>query len=309
MPFMRVFYQVFSLFLIMGAGWAFARRGYLEKEATRGISNLILKLTLPCLIVGSLQKPFSPDLLSVSLFTLAVATAFYLGIMGLSVLAVRVMRTPPRQRGALAFSLSFSNCAFIGFPVVSSILGEDALFITSIHNVLFNILAFSAGVVMMQGESGTVSRKSVPLSRVFNLNVIATLVGFALFLGSVTIPSLLLVPLTALGSLTTPLAMIVTGAMLARTPMRAAFGDWRVFATAALRLAAWPLLAWVALRAAGVSGQLGAITVIVAGMPAASNTGIIAEVYGGDTETASSSVFLSTLFSVVSIPVLAFFLA
>ena len=84
--------------------------------------------------------------------------------------------------------------------------------------------------------------------------------------------------------------------------MRAAFGDWRIFATAALRLAGWPLLAALALRAAGVSGQLGAITIIVAGMPAASNTGIIAEVYGGDTETASSSVFLSTLFSVVSIP-------
>lgn len=343
MPVMAVFLQIFSLFLIMGAGWAFARRGYFDREASRGVSNLILKLTLPCLIVVSLQKPFTPELLSLSLRTLALATAFYAAVIALSLLAVRVLRVDQSRRGTLAFALSFSNCAFIGFPVVSSILGEDALFIISIHNVLFNTLAFSAGILMMEGgvkhavkkaegralndgrttlasssnqppmkPSGALTSPAIcprcpplPLSRILNVNVLATIVGFLLFVLSIRIPKAILVPMESLGSLTTPLAMIVTGSMLARTTVRSAVGDWRLFAVTGLRLILWPAIAWFVLTAAGVDGMLRAVSVIVAGMPAASNTGIIAEVYGGDTATASSIVFLTTLFSVVSIPLMA----
>lgn len=304
MPPMAVFLQIFSLFLIMAAGWGFTRLGYLDKEGVRGISNLILKLTLPCLIVVSLQKPFSRELLSVSLMTLGAAAVYYLAAISLSLLSVRLLGTPKRQRGALTFALAFSNCAFVGFPVVASIRGGDALFILSIHNVLFNLLAFTAGVRIMEGKTG----RGVDLMKILNVNVLATAAGFALFLLSVPLPAALRSPLESLGSLTTPLAMIVTGSMLARTSLKTAVGDWRVFAVSALRLALWPLLAWAVLRAFRVGPDLSAITVIVAGMPAASNTGIIAEVYGGDTETASSAVFVSTLLSVLTIPLLAMFL-
>ncbi len=301
---MAVFLQIFSLFLVMAAGWGFTRLGYLDKEGVRGISNLILKLTLPCLIVVSLQKPFSRELLSVSLMTLGAATVYYMAAIALSLLAVRLLGTPQRQRGALTFALAFSNCAFVGFPVVASIRSGDALFILSIHNVLFNLLAFTAGVRIMEGKTG----RGMDLMKILNVNVLATAAGFALFLLSVPLPAALRSPLESLGSLTTPLAMIVTGSMLARTSLKTAVGDWRVFAVSALRLALWPLLAWAALRAFRVGPDLSAITVIVAGMPAASNTGIIAEIYGGDTETASSAVFVSTLLSVLTIPLLAMFL-
>lgn len=304
MPPMAVFLQIFSLFLVMAAGWGFTRLGYLDKEGVRGISNLILKLTLPCLIVVSLQKPFSRELLSVSLMTLGAATVYYMAAIALSLLAVRLLGTPQRQRGALTFALAFSNCAFVGFPVVASIRSGDALFILSIHNVLFNLLAFTAGVRIMEGKTG----RGMDLMKILNVNVLATAAGFALFLLSVPLPAALRSPLESLGSLTTPLAMIVTGSMLARTSLKTAVGDWRVFAVSALRLALWPLLAWAALRAFRVGPDLSAITVIVAGMPAASNTGIIAEIYGGDTETASSAVFVSTLLSVLTIPLLAMFL-
>jgi predicted permease len=200
--------------------------------------------------------------------------------------------------------------------VVSSILGSDALFLTSIHNIPFNVLAFTVGILIMGGigapETGGATRLEgsaaparIQVKNLFNMNVIAAIVGFALFVASVTLPRIVALPLEMVASLTTPLAMIVTGAMLARTPIRSVVGDWKLYAVTLLRLAVWPLLAALVLRLAGIGGDLAYITIIIAGIPSASNTSLIAEVYGGDTDTASSIVFMTTLFSVISIPVMA----
>lgn len=310
---MAVFFQIFALFALMAVGYALARFGVVEQGAVKGMSALIVKATLPALIVMSMQKPFSGELFGEAMVTLAVATLFYAGIIGLSFGAAALLRVDRRRAGAFAFGLSFSNCAFVGFPVVESILGADALFLTSIHNILFNVLTFSVGILMISGGS-RIGRGSagggggVSLAKLFNINVIAAIAGFVLFLFSVRIPEILAIPMRMIGGLTTPLAMVVTGAMLARTPIRSVVGDWRLYAVSALRLLVWPAITAVVLRLFGVSGQLYAITVIVAAMPSASNTSMIAEVYGGDTGTASSVVFLTTLFSVVTIPLLAILL-
>jgi len=320
---MSVLTQIGSLFLLMGVGFALGKLKLLDSPAIKGLSNLVIKAALPALILTSLQRPFSRELLDGALQTLLVATLYYIGIMALAFGAIKLLRTPRRQVGALVFSLTFSNSGFVGFPVVVSILGPGALFLAAIHNILFNLLAFSLGIAVVSGTSApsgaegggsaTANASALagfrfPWMRMLNINVIAALVGFVLFLFSVTLPRALALPLEMLGGVTTPLAMLVVGAMLARTPIRSVVGDWRLYAVAALRLLVWPLLAGLACAAFGIGGDLFAITVIVAGMPAASNTGLIAEIYGGDTDTASSVIFLTTLLSVVTIPVMAIIL-
>jgi len=302
----------------MAIGFACGKFRVLGPEAVRGISALIIKLALPALILTSLQRPFSPELLSVSLQTLLVATCFYVAIIGLSLLTVRLLRAPAGQSGVFAFALAFSNCGFIGFPVVTSILGPDALFLVAIHNTLFNILAFSLGIVIVSrsGRAGghdeadaSANRPKIALSHILNNNVIAVLVGFALFALSIRLPRAIALPIEMLGSLTTPLAMIATGAMLARTRLGSVFSGWRLYAVTLIRLVVWPALTLLALRPFPIDRNLALITVIVAGMPAGSNTGLIAEVYGGDTDTASATVFLTTLVSVVTIPLMALLIA
>jgi predicted permease len=305
----------------MAIGFACGKFRILGPEAVRGISSLIIKLALPALILTSLQRPFSPELLSVSLQTLLVATCFYAAIIALSLLAVRLLRAPAGQSGVFAFALAFSNCGFIGFPVVTSILGPDALFLVAIHNTLFNILAFSLGIVIVSrsakpgaavghDEAGAAApRPKIALSHILNNNVIAVVAGFALFVLSIRLPRAIALPIEMLGSLTTPLAMIATGAMLARTRLGSVFSGWRLYAVTLIRLVVWPALTLLALRPFPIDRNLALITVIVAGMPAGSNTGLIAEVYGGDTDTASATVFLTTLVSVITIPLMALLVA
>jgi malate permease and related proteins len=313
---MTVLLQIGALFALMAVGFALGKLKLVESPAIRGMSNVIVKASLPALIVMSLQRPFSRELAGSAFRTLGVATAFYAGIIALSIGAGRLFRAG-RQGGAglrggasraksdaLAFGLSFSNAAFIGFPVITSILGEGALFLTSIHNILFNLTAFTVGIIIISGKEAG-ERTRLPIKSVFNINVLAAVAGFALFMLSVTLPRAVSIPLGMLGSLTTPLAMVVTGAMLARTKLSAAFGDWRIYAASALRLVVWPAIAWVVLSLVGIEGELKYITTIVAGMPSASNTSLLAEVYGGDADTASSIVCMTTLLSVATIPIMA----
>ncbi len=315
---MTVLLQIGALFLLMTAGFALGKLRVIDQAATKGMSSLIIKATLPALILTSLQRPFSRELLGSALETLGLSFLFYGAIIALSILAVRVLKVPGQKAGILAFSLSFSNCGFIGFPVVTSILGDDALFLTSISNIPFNLLAFSAGIIIVEKvgkallapnkpvKKGIRARvKDIPFGHLANANVIAAVIGFTLFVSSITLPRFIALPVGMLGSVTTPLAMVVTGAMLARTPIRTVLGDWLIYVATAIRLALWPAITAVALWAFGVRGEVFFITVIIAGMPAASNTSLIAEVYGGDTETASAVVFMTTLFSVVTIPLMA----
>ena len=196
----------------MAVGFALGKMTLLDRASVRGLSNLVIKVALPSLILVSLQREFSHDLLGDALVTLAAAAAYYLGAAALGYAAVRALGTPRRQVGALVFSLAFSNAGFVGFPVIISILGPDALFLAAVHNVLFNLLAFSVGIVIVSGTGGEKFR--FPVAKLFNINVLAAIAGFILFVLSVRLPPVIRQPLELLGNTTTPLAMLVVGAIL-----------------------------------------------------------------------------------------------
>jgi predicted permease len=134
---------------------------------------------------------------------------------------------------------------------------------------------------------------------------VAAIVGLALFFGGVTLPTLVARPLTIIGDLTTPLSMAIIGAILSRMRLKSMVGNPRIYATSAYRLVVFPLLVYAVLFSLGFRGRLLAMPVVIAAMPAAANSAILAKAYGGDAETASSLIFVTTLASLVTIPLLA----
>jgi len=134
---------------------------------------------------------------------------------------------------------------------------------------------------------------------------VASVVGLALFFGGVILPAPLAKALAALGDLTTPLSMAIIGAILSRMSLKGLAGNPRLYATSLYRLAAFPLLVYAALSALGVEGRLLSMPVVIAAMPVAANSAILAKAYGGDADTASSLVFITTAASIVTIPLLA----
>lgn len=302
--------QSLILFLLMAAGFAAGKMGMLRGETIRGLSRFLVEFALPALVVVSMQKPFTPELRDQAFSVLGLSTLIYAASFPLAygLTAFYGKATAP-EKGVHRFAMCFSNVGFMGFPVAESILGKESLFMVSVFNIPFQVLAFSAGVVMIAGRSGGEPGGGKPgigslLKSFLNPAVVAALVGFLFFLLSVRIPEPVFSALELLGGTTTPLAMAIIGAILAQTRLGGVLGNPRIWLTSAYRLVVNPLLVLLLARALGLSGLELAVPVLIAAMPVAANSTILAGVYGGDDVTASALVFVSTVASLATIPVL-----
>lgn len=296
-------FQSIVLFLLIAAGFGAGKLKVLGPEAVRGMSRFIVDFTLPALVLVSMQKPFSAELRDEALRMLGISFAIYLSALPLAALWARVIGSRGPESGVHEFGGTFANVAFMGFPIMGAYFGKDILFAVSIYNMPFQLLAFSLGVIMLtRGNSGV---PRISLRQWINPAILSTCLGFVFFLGSVRISGPLLSGLTILGEMTTPLSMAVIGAILARMEVRGILGNIRVYLTSVYRLILHPLALWAVLSAFGLRGNSLAIPVVLAAMPVAANASILSDAYGGDSETASALVFVSTAVSLITIPLLA----
>jgi len=304
--------------MLMAVGFAAGRLGVLKTDTTRSLSRFLVDFTLPAIIVMSMQRPFSPELRDQALRILLVSSVVYAASFPLAYAVTAAYRKASGpELGVHRFAMCFSNVAFMGFPVAEALLGKESLFILSIYNIPFQLLAFSVGIVMIAGRrTGQGVEARAPGARALaslkvlkNPAIASALVGFALFLGSVRIPEPFSSALELLGGMTTPLAMVVIGAVLSQTRLAGVARNRRLWLTSAYRLVAFPVLVLAGARAMGLSGLELSVPVLVAAMPAAANCTILAGVYGGDEVTASGLVFATTALSLLTIPLVARLLA
>lgn len=306
--------QTLVLFLLMAAGFAAGRLRLLEGATRRALSRLLVAFILPCLIVASMQRPLSPELRSQAFTALGLSFAVYAAAFPLALAFARLLRVRGAEGGVHVFACVFSNVAFMGFPVMEAFFGKESVFLTSIYNIPFQLLAFSVGASMIAhglgggpraeaaGAAGAGGRMS--LADFVTPAGVSSFVGFALFLLEIRLPGPLLRAATLLGDTTTPLASLLIGSSLAGSSPRA-FLSPRVWLTSAYRLLLFPLALYAGLRALGFEGLLLGMPVVIAAMPVAANASILAEASGGDAETASRLVFVSTALSLATLPLLA----
>jgi len=297
--------QSLILFLLICAGFAAGKLGAIKGDTVKSLSRFLVDFTLPAIIIISMQRPFSPALRDQSIRILVISSVVYALSFPLAYAASAAYRKAGRaELGVHRFAMCFSSVAFMGFPVAESLLGRESLFVISIYNIPFQLLAFSVGIVMIAGKRTDGPRGIGAIKSLLNPAIVSALIGFALFLGSVRIPDPLYSAMDLLGGMTTPLAMIVIGAILAQTRLGGVLGNPRLWMTTAYRLGVHPLLVFAAAKAVGLSGMELAVPVLVSAMPVAANSTILAGVYGGDDVTASGLVFASTLLSLVTIPLI-----
>jgi malate permease and related proteins len=295
--------QTLVLFILMAVGFGAGKARILDEAGAKSISRLLVNFILPALIVQSMQRPFTPELRDFAFSMLAVSFLCYAIAFPLAWIFVKAIGAEGAERGAHAFGAIFSNCAFMGFPVIEAILGKDAIFAASVANIPFQLLAFSVGPYMLAKAAG--GSIKLGIASFVTPAAVASFVGFALFVGGLTLPKPLGSALSVLGDTTTPMSMILIGSIVSRMDFRAVSARPRLYATSLYRLALLPLGLYSLLYALGLRGLLLSLPVILAAMPVAANSAILAEAYGGDAETASALVLVSTLLSLVTIPLLA----
>jgi hypothetical protein len=306
--------QSFILFMLMLSGFTAGKVGVLKGETIRGLSRFLLDFTLPALIIHSMQRPFSADLRDQAFRILGLSALIYASAFPLAYVVTAFFgKSRPAETGVHRFAMCFSNVGFMGFPVAEAILGRESLFMVSIYNIPFQLLAFSVGTTLIAAQAKVPGSKPgqviLSAARSFiNVPALAALVGFGFFMLAVRIPEPLFSTIGILGNTTTPLSMVLIGAVLAGTKLGNILGNPRVWVTTGYRLIVHPLVVFLLLRLLGLSGLERSVPVLIAAMPVAANTTILAGVYGGDDVTASGLVFISTLLSLATIPLIAAFM-
>lgn len=291
-----------QVLLLMGVGFVLTKIGTITGEGRKSLSDILINFILPCNIICSFQMDLTADLIVscglVLLLALAAQVLFY--VVG--------HFCYPGQRAerlsCLRYATLCPNAGFLGLPIIGGVFGEIGSLLTSIALLPQRVVMWSAGVSLFTKADS----KSVVKKVLTHPCIIAVAIGFALLLtGNPTLPAFLQKTVSSAGGCTTCVSMLVIGSILAGAKAEG-FKDRMILWFTFLRLIAIPLIAFLPLRLLGVDPVVTGVVVLISGMPAGSTTAILASKYDGDAEFASCMVFVSTLASIVTLPVLCLFL-
>lgn len=287
--------QVGTMFLMMAVGFVLAKMGKLTQASIPQMTNLLLTVVLPCMLINSLQLERTPALLGAMEYASLLVIALYALYCLLSIPLFR--KQPEATAKALRFGTLYGNAGFMGLPLIQLVLGEHALVYGVINLVIFNVYNWSHGVVLMGG------RKQVSLKQaVLNPGIIGTIIALVLFLCGIILPSMVGNAVSFLGSMNTPLAMVIIGAQMAAADWKAVFRNRSILAAALLKLVAMPLLTALILYPLHPEPDLYCTLVLLAGVPTASITAMFAQKYGQDVSTSAQLVTVTTLLSILTLP-------
>ena len=303
MDFLHIVTQMLMIFGIVLVGLASAKRNLWAGELDRKLSVFILNVSMPALILASVMGRdlvFEPsELLTLGL----VAVVNYVILIGLACLIPQIWHVNRSRQGLARFMLAFGNVSFIGYPVCDAVFGPKAVFCASVLNIPFNLLIFTIGVSFINGGK---ARSAFSPKLVFSPCVVASLIAVSIALMGISVPEPVGQWFHLLGDLTTPCALLIIGSSLSHIPVRDMLGNRFAYAISLLRLIVLPLVVGVVLRLMGVDHFVANVAVVLSAMPIATNGIMLCLQYGKDERVMTQGLFLSTLFSVVTIPLIAY---
>lgn len=303
--------NLIGLFLLIGVGFFAVRAGILPAEASKPMTALLMKITVPATIVSSMLRPLDMGFLkmgaSMLLVGMVILPLFSVVSLGLS----RLFRVADGRRGMWCFCATFCNSGFMGFPVALALFGEEGLALTVILSIPFNLMMYSIGAKMVcmdlprDGSAQAISWGKVIFS-VINLSLV---VGLFFYFTQIQLPQAVRGPLDYLAGVTTPLSMMITGMNLSQGKAGDIFRDRDILTAAGTRLLILPVLAWALMRLVpGLSSLVLGAALLNFSMPSPAAAALLGEQYGGDTQTAVRAVFVSSLLCIVTIPLVSLLL-
>jgi hypothetical protein len=294
--FLIVVGQVLTLFLMMGVGYAFAKLKWFSTEASSQCTKLILYVVGPCIIVTQLQIDASAQVVRSMLLAALGMALTYVVMIPLSLLLFR--KDPADTRAVRRFGIVYANNSFMGLPLLAGVLGEDALLYGVISMLVFFIFQWTHGVVTMGGKFSL-------RSTFLNPGIIAVLVGVLFFAVGVRLPSPVYNAMDFMGDLNTPLAMVIIGAQMARSDILGVLKKPKLYLTAAIKLLFVPAITCVLILPLHLEPLSYCACVVLSACPTAGVTAMFAQMFHRDEETAAQMVTLSTLLSIVTLPIFA----
>ena len=295
-----------SLFALVVVGYVAGKLGYLGGDFDRHLSSLVINITCPALILSSAMTGELPDRRFI-MPLLLISVITYIVLTGVAFLLPRYLTRRKEDQGAIGFALMFGNVGFMGYPVVASIFGHEAIFYAAVLNVVNTFAVFTVGTILITGKS-EVDENRFQKKVLYSTPMLAAyLTMLIVALGIDNIPAFISQPMTMLGNITVPAALLIIGSSMSNLSLRTLLGSRAVYATAVMRLAVIPLAIHYLCSALGFSSFVVNINTVVIAMPVATYGTILCLKYGKDTTMITEVTFITTLISMLSIPALVLF--
>ena len=300
----QVFETMFKLCAAMLAGFGMKKAKILSDETNAGLSGMIITVTCPALIIYSVCKQTEVNLDVVKLVGVgAIIYALLLPILAIAM--VRYLIRPEKEmHGTYQLLLVFANVTFMGFPVAQALYGERAIFYMNIFNIPFSLLIFTYGVRLVQ--AGGEQQAKFKLRDILSPGFLSGILSLLIYFLQIRLPTVLVSTLGFVGNITTPLSMIVIGSMIGNFSFSTMFKERKLFLLSLIKLVVFPALGFLFARTIFKDPMLAGIITISLGMPCASLSAMVSNQYGNEKQAdiAALGVFISTLLSIATIPIM-----
>lgn len=290
--------QVIIIFLLIVVGFILGKLKIITEAGTKQITDVLLCLVTPAVVINAYQREFEPRLLKNLLMAFLLAVIIHFVAIVISTILFK--KEPSNHYRVNRFASVYSNCGFMAIPLLSASLGADGVFFGSAYLMIFTILYWTHGVYVYTEDKNQISLKKA----IFNPGVIGALISLVLFFSGIRFKGVFKETLEYIISLNTPLAMLVMGTFLTRINLKKTFTNFEIYKTALLRLVVIPLIFVVLLKILKVDINVSKAILISASCPIAANTTLFASKYNCDAGYAAEVVSFSTILSILTIPLI-----
>ena len=288
------------LFIIVVLGYALCKLGYMGEDFDRKLSSIVVDVTCPLLILSSVMGESLPDR-TLILPLLGVGFLTYVLLLVFGFFVPRLIAADRDDQGMIGFALMFANVGFIGYPIVSSIFGAKAVFYAALLNMPNTFFIFTAGVMLVKGEY---SVRKLNLKLLFSPAMIAAFVAALLVALDVHTPEIVARPVTMVGNITVPAALMIIGSSMARLPLHDIIGSPKVYVASVVRLGVVPVSLYFLFKVCGVSDIVNEINTVVIAMPVASFGTMFCMKYDRNPALMTEMTFITTVGSIFTIPLI-----
>jgi len=294
--------SVVSLFIIILVGVYGSRKKIITAEINKGLTDILIKIALPFMIVSSFMFTYDDTIKS------NVLKTFYYSLGAYAVMAASsyflLLPVKSNKKTILHFANIFVNTGYVGFPVLNSIFGSEGVIYGSIFNMFFVIFVWTYGIMLYKGKLERGYLKNEIISLMFNPSIIAVAVGIVIMVFDIEIKGALLSSIKSIGNITGPISMFIIGVILSNVKIKHHLKDWTVYYGIIIKLIIIPIIIYLISLLLKDSSKAVYSVIIMTAMPASAMTSILAESFNKEKEFAAIIVSATTLISLITVPVL-----
>lgn len=300
---MLLLQQMIVLFVLMLIGFFVSKKGYISDATFKQMSWLVVYVACPAMVIsGSVNSGKMME--GQELFAaMGLTLAIYAVLILLGLITPFILGVPKEDRGVYKVMMIFSNIGFMGFPLIGSLYGAEALLYAALFQIPFNVLIYTYGILVLKKK--TDDNEKLDLKKIFNIGVICCIISIVIALFQIETPDFVKTIVSNLSNLTAPLSMMVIGASLTKIRFKDLFTDIRLLLFCGLKLIVIPVVMLFVLKQFINNAMVLGVCMVILSTPVASMTAMLAQQYDGNYPLASKGVAVSTILSVLTMPLVA----